>query len=180
MALHLILLGLLVVFMLLAIFLTDLLRAAVALAVGSAVLSILFFIYGVPYAAVFELSVGAGLVMVLFASTIGLTRRGNAENEEKGKSSVLLLPLLILLALAVIDISIFALMNQQVLVVRNTAPAANFGDMLWRVRWLDILGQLAIIVVGVFAVLGLFRKDGALFGGNPNGDRPDEEETHGS
>ena len=180
MPLHLLLLALLVVFLLAAVLLTDLLRAAIALALGSAVLSIVFFTYGVPYAAAFELSVGAGLVMVLFASTIGLTRRAEPENEEKGKSIALLLPLLILIGLGAIDISIFALMNKQVLVVRNAAPAASFGDMLWRFRWLDILGQLAIIVVGVFAVLGLFRNDGALTGDKPADKGAEPEGTHGS
>jgi NADH:ubiquinone oxidoreductase subunit 6 (subunit J) len=161
--------------MLLAVFLTDLLRAAISLAVGSAMLSILFFWFGVPYAAVFELSVGAGLVMVLFASTIGLTRRSEPENEEKGKSAVLIIPLLILIALGIIDIVIFAFMNKQVLVLSNPAPTASFGETLWRVRWLDILGQLAIIVVGVFAILGLFRNDGLPVSGSPGESQPDKE-----
>jgi uncharacterized MnhB-related membrane protein len=175
MSLHFLLLALIVVFMLLAVFLTDLLRAAISLAVGSAMLSILFFWFGVPYAAVFELSVGAGLVMVLFASTIGLTRRAEPENEEKGKSAVLIIPLLILIALGIIDIVIFAFMNKQVLILSNPAPTTNFGETLWRVRWLDILGQLAIIVVGVFAILGLFRNDGLPVSGSPNESEPDKE-----
>ena len=93
---------------------------------------------------------------------------------------MLILPLIVLLVLAIADVGIFALMSRQVLVVRNTAPAANFSDMLWRVRWLDILGQLAIIVVGVFAILGLFRKEGLMTGAKSDTGVSGSDETHGS
>lgn len=51
----------------------NLLRAAVALGVGSAALATLFFLLNAPYAGGFELSVGAGLVSVLFIVAISLT-----------------------------------------------------------------------------------------------------------
>ena len=187
MTLHFILLVLLVVFLILAIFLTDLLRAAIALALGSAVLSILFFWFRVPYAAAFELSVCAGLVMVLLVSTIGLTRRETPEQEEAGKSPVLIIPLLVLVAVAVLDLLVFAFLRLRIPFVRTETPA-SFPEMLWRVRWLDILGQLAIILVGVFAILALFRKEGGLFAGAGTGagggdtipHRLPSEEKHGS
>ncbi len=50
-----------------------LIRAAVALGAGSVALAMLFFMLGVPYAGGFELSVGAGLISVLFIVTISLT-----------------------------------------------------------------------------------------------------------
>ncbi|MEO0108285.1 MAG: NADH-quinone oxidoreductase subunit J [candidate division WOR-3 bacterium] len=166
MALHILLLALLVVFLLLAVLLTDLLRAAIALAIGSAVLSMLFFWFHVPYAAVFELSVCAGLVMVLFVSTIGLTQppdfgqgdRPRPPSEEQGKRPLLLIPLLVLVALAVADIAVFMGMSRQVRFVRGQVGQLSFGEALWQMRWLDILGQLAAIVVGVFAVLALLRR----------------------
>ena len=119
MNLHIALLALLIVSLVLAVFLTDLLKAAIALAVGSAVLSMLFFWFRMPYAGVFELSVCAGLVMVLLVSTIGLTRRDEPENEERGKSGWLVLPILILVAVGVIDVIIFTFLHTRVPLVHN-------------------------------------------------------------
>lgn len=51
----------------------SLVRAAVALGVGSAALATLYFLLGAPYAGGFELSVGAGLISVLFIVAISLT-----------------------------------------------------------------------------------------------------------
>ena len=51
----------------------SLIRAAVALGGGSAALAMLFFMLRAPYAGGFELSVGAGLISVLFIVAISLT-----------------------------------------------------------------------------------------------------------
>lgn len=56
----------------LAVFAKSILRAAAALGVGSAALAFVFFFLGAPYAGVFELSVGAGLISVLFIIAISL------------------------------------------------------------------------------------------------------------
>jgi len=178
MNLHIALLALLVVSVILAVFLTDLLKAAIALAVGSAVLSMLFFWFRMPYAGVFELSVCAGLVMVLLVSTIGLTRRDEPENEERGKSGWLVLPIMMLIAVGVIDILMFLFLHTRLPLVHSTTAAPTFADTLWRVRWLDILGQLAMILVGVFAVLALFRKEGGVTSGGKSPDSTTDEE-HG-
>ena len=51
----------------------NMIRAAVALGLGSVSLAALFFILGAPHAGSFELSVGAGLISVLFILAISLT-----------------------------------------------------------------------------------------------------------
>ena len=51
----------------------NMLRAAIALGLGSVALATLFFLLGAPYAGGFELSVGAGLISVLFIIAISLT-----------------------------------------------------------------------------------------------------------
>ena len=56
-----------------AVLSTNLLRAAVALGMGSVALATLFFLFNAPYAGGFELSVGAGLISVLFLIAISLT-----------------------------------------------------------------------------------------------------------
>ena len=51
----------------------NLLRAAVALGTGSVALAAMYFLWDAPYAGGFELSVGAGLISVLFIIAISLT-----------------------------------------------------------------------------------------------------------
>jgi uncharacterized MnhB-related membrane protein len=60
------------VFLILAIELKELVKATIALAIGSALLASVFYILNAPYAAVFELSVAAGLVTILLLSAIGM------------------------------------------------------------------------------------------------------------
>ena len=62
-----------------AILQTNLIRAIVAYAVSSASLAALFFVLSSPYAGVLELTVGAGLVAVLFLVVLILT--GGEEEE---------------------------------------------------------------------------------------------------
>jgi len=69
---HSILLVLVVLGIFLAVFLKDLLYSALSLGVASMVLAILFFTMDAPYAGVFELSVGAGMVTILFVAAISL------------------------------------------------------------------------------------------------------------
>ena len=63
----------------LAIELKKLIHASILLGAGSAILACVFFIAGAPFAAVFELIVGAGLVTVLFISAISLTKSGGEQ-----------------------------------------------------------------------------------------------------
>ena len=53
----------------------EMLYAAISLAILSILISIMFFQLASPYAGVFELSVGAGLITALFVSVISLTKR---------------------------------------------------------------------------------------------------------
>jgi uncharacterized MnhB-related membrane protein len=60
------------VFLVIAIELKELVKATIALGIGSALLASVFYILNAPYAAVFELSVAAGLVTILLLSAIGM------------------------------------------------------------------------------------------------------------
>jgi NADH-quinone oxidoreductase subunit J len=59
---------------------TRLLHSAIALAVTSVIVAILMFQLGSPLAAVFELSVCAGLISAIFICTISLTQRLTSED----------------------------------------------------------------------------------------------------
>ena len=65
-----------------AVYFENLLRAAVALGVGSAALATLFFLLSAPYAGGFELSVGTGLISVLFIIAISLTESMRKQSHE--------------------------------------------------------------------------------------------------
>ena len=60
-----------------------LLPAVISLGIGSAALASLFFWLGAPYAGGFELSVGAGLISVLFLIIISLTETMGGEPNEQ-------------------------------------------------------------------------------------------------
>ena len=60
------------VFLIIAIELKELVKATIALGMGSALLATVFYLLDAPYAAVFELSVAAGLVTILLLSAIGM------------------------------------------------------------------------------------------------------------
>ncbi|MCM8829010.1 MAG: hypothetical protein NC902_06990, partial [Candidatus Omnitrophica bacterium] len=61
------------VFAALAVFLKDMLKAVICLLISSVFLGIIFFRLNAPFAGVFEISVVAGLIVVLFILTISLT-----------------------------------------------------------------------------------------------------------
>jgi NADH-quinone oxidoreductase subunit J len=61
----------------------NLLRSAVALGAGSAALATMLFLLGAPYAGGFELSVGAGLISVLFIIAISLTESMRGQRREQ-------------------------------------------------------------------------------------------------
>ncbi len=136
----------------------SLIRAAIGLAATSAVLTIIMFRLNSPLAAVFELSVCAGLISVLFVSTISLTQPLNKEEvlahikERLGRFWVL--PFL------VIAIGLTLSFIQFKLNLRLPAPEAekDVRAVLWNLRQLDLLGQIIILITGVFGVVILFRE----------------------
>ncbi len=73
----------LVLFSILAILSKDLIKSAISLALASLLLGIIFFRMGAPYAGVFEISVVAGLITVLFILTIALTKAEGDVRESK-------------------------------------------------------------------------------------------------
>lgn len=152
---HLILLILLVVFSILAILLRDLLKAALSLMVASALLAIIFFRMNAPFAGVFEISVVAGLITVLFISTIGLTK---SEGDVKESKLPLIIFPLFFVWFIIIDILVMQSLLNSYPPVRATLETGTFGQIFWQKRTFDLVGQIGVIFAGVFCVLALFRK----------------------
>jgi len=145
----------LVLFSVAAVLLKDLIKAAICLAAASLVLGILFFRMGAPYAGAFEISVVAGLITVLFMLTIALTKTGGDVAESK--LATVAFPLFFILFL-VVDVIVTKNLVQKIVALPAAPEAGAFGEVLWKQRTLDLVGQVCIIFAGVLAVLALFRK----------------------
>jgi NADH:ubiquinone oxidoreductase subunit 6 (subunit J) len=144
-----------VLFSALAIALRDLLRSAISLAAASLLLGIVFFKMNAPYAGVFEISVVAGLITVLFILTIALTKAGKEVRESRLVNVVF--PL-VFAAFVAVDALVMKSLLGKIPALAAGAEAGTFGEVLWKGRTFDLVGQIAVILAGVFAVLALFRK----------------------
>jgi NADH-quinone oxidoreductase subunit J len=144
-----------VLFSVLAILLSDLLKSAVSLGVASLLLGIIFFRMNAPYAGVFEISVVAGLITVLFILTITLVHKGDEVRESRLANWVF--PLFFVV-FVVIDALVMKSLLGKIPALASGAETGTFGEVLWKGRTLDLVGQIAVILAGVFAVLALFRK----------------------
>jgi uncharacterized MnhB-related membrane protein len=125
-----------------------LLSAALWLAGVSALLSILFFRLGAPQVAVIELSVGAGLVTVLFVFAISV-----AGDEPITAASLVPWPLAVGLAFGAAALT--GWLALPVSPVELVVAERPLSQILWQERGMDMLGQVVIIFCGVLGMLGL-------------------------
>jgi uncharacterized MnhB-related membrane protein len=129
---------------------TRLLIAALWLAGASALTALMMYRLGAPEVAVIELSVGAGLVTVLFVFAI------NIAGEEPPVTLRPLVPAPLAWLVALCGVGLGAAMALPSL---KSAPALaqteRFATVLWEHRSLDALLQVVLILGGVLAVLGL-------------------------
>jgi NADH-quinone oxidoreductase subunit J len=140
-----------------AVMTRSLLRSAIALALTSVVLAIIMFQLDSPLAAVFELSVCAGLISVLFVSTISLTHpltwsEIRAHMKERF-SRFWYLPALVVIA----GIWLVMLHLKFDLVLPPPESVKDVRRVLWEMRQVDVMGQIIILLSGVFGVLVLFK-----------------------
>lgn len=136
----------------------SLLRSAIGLALTSAILTVIMFKMEANLAAVFELSVCAGLIPVLFVSVVSLTQPyTHQEILERMKSMFArfrLLPV-ILIGIGLILV-LLGPHSQAKLPLPESGENTRF--ILWHLRQLDLLGQVIILLGGVFGVEVLFKE----------------------
>lgn len=131
---------------------TRLLPAALWLAGTSALLALTMYLLGAQFLAVIELSVGAGLVTVLFVFAISVAGEDAIQAPSLPPKS-LAIGLATVVALL---LGWFALP----LVPRDvTAAAPPFAQVFWEVRGLDALVQVVLIFAGVLGILGLLTEE---------------------
>lgn len=141
--------------------LSDLLKAAIALAITSAILSVIMFILGAPLAAVFELSVCAGMITVVFISACSMnrnrTKEEHAQRQKERNKRFIMLPA-ILFALTAILVMILRPYINDIAPALNTTGGGNVQMALWGDRQVDLLGQIVIILTGVYGVIVFFKE----------------------
>ncbi len=126
-----------------------LLVSAIWLAGSSALVALFLYLLGAAEIAVIELSVGAGLVTVLFVFAI------NISGEEALAAHPLLPRPLAYAIIAVAVLLVGWLMLPGVDVAMPMLPAGNLGSTLWESRSLDVFLQAVLIFAGALAMLGL-------------------------
>jgi NADH-quinone oxidoreductase subunit J len=149
-----VLLGLLVLLSIGCCIFKDLLYVAVSLATISAVLALVLFKFGANIAGVFELSVCAGLITVLFIATVSLTK--DSDRKAESRLPIYFIPLFVLIFIGM-DFFIMQWIARSLLAAGDPQPAGTFQKVFWEMRGSDILGQVALILAGVFGILALFR-----------------------
>lgn len=126
-----------------------LLNAALWLAGTSALVALEMYLLGAPEVAVIELSVGAGLVTVLFVFAINIAG-------EEVMSALPVVPRPLARVLVFLSVALLAWMNFDILGMQvDVLEPLYFKVVLWENRLLDVLLQMALIFTGVLGVLGL-------------------------
>ena len=137
----------------------SLLRSAIGLALTSLILTIIMFQLNSPLAAVFELSVCSGLISVLFISTISLThpltQKEKMQHMHDRLSRFWFLPVLIIVIGIVL---IFMKISLKIQLPPAQSTAADVRTVIWHLRQTDMLGQMIILLTGVFGVVILFKE----------------------
>lgn len=134
-----------------------LLRSVIGLGLTSAVLAAALFRLEAPLAGVFELSVCAALVSVIFVMTVAVTQRLTKDDLSARQRQMLKRSWPIPLLVAVVAVVIF----------RHGTPANPFfatgistdvRSMLWNERQLDLVGEMLVLLAGAFATVMLFKE----------------------
>ncbi len=155
----------LVVSAVVCIMLRDLLKASIALAFVSAILSVIMFLMNAPLAAVFELSVCAGLITVVFISAISMTRLRSKEEiaqmQKERRKRFALLPVILIVLLTAALFAIWPHLDALIPYTAAPMSAVTEQNFFWNKRQADLLGQIIIILAGVYGVLIFFKESDA-------------------
>ncbi len=123
--------------------------SSIWLAGTSAFISVIMFLLGAPEVAVIELSVGAGLVTVLFVFAINI-----AGDEKIPRKKIIPKPLAALMVIISAALLLGMVLPNSTPIIASLIPT-DFRQMVWENRGLDMLLQIVIIFSGVLGVIGL-------------------------
>lgn len=129
----------------------QLLSSALWLAGVSALVSIVLYRLGARQIAVIELSVGAGLVTVLFVFAISIAG-------DDGLTARASLPGWLTVGLVVLAVGLLGWMILPLDGLEITRAEAAFESVLWGDRALDVLVQIVLIFTGVLCLVTLLKE----------------------
>ncbi len=138
-----------------------LIHSIVGLAVTSVIVSILMFRLSSPLAAVFELSVCAGLISVIFIITVSFTQRVSKEQFPMFRRERLIRFWYLPIIVAVAGLLLMFLLKLPQVSLPPSIPLPeqpSVQDVIWKIRHLDLLGQIIILLTGAFGVAVLFKE----------------------
>jgi len=153
----------------LAISAKRLLVSAIWLAGCSALVALLMYLLGAPEIAVIELSVGAGLVTVLFVFAINI-----AGDESTALPVALPKPIPWILAIGLLGLVGWMVLSKLMGGEMPPDYGETFYATLWTSRYLDVLLQVAIIFTGVLGMMGLLAEGKK----RPAAQAPGSDEEH--
>lgn len=161
MTLEIVLLAALVVSAVTTVMVSRLLYAAILLASTSSLLTVIMFVLGAPLAAVFELSVCAGLIPAIFIAAISLTRRLANEDLPTRRREQLQqywpLVAVVLPALALGGWMVLRSLSSAAFAAPPTGVDDDARIILWTQRHLDLIGQIVILTAAAFGVVALVK-----------------------
>lgn len=126
-----------------------LLVSAMWLAGTSALVSIMMYLLGAYQIAVIELSVGAGLVTVLFMFAINIA--GDEPIPDLSFIPKFVARLFVLIAIVIIGWQILPLLNLPI----NLSKDVGFQVVVWEARKVDLYLQVVMVFAGVISMLRL-------------------------
>ena len=145
-------------FCIMAVMSRSILKSAIYLAAASAALAVMMYLLGAEWAAVFEVSVCAGLVTVVFISSISLSnmRKEDVQKLYDDKARMKYLPYVLLFG----GITVIAVAFTKDITLSVIAQSAmeDFQSVFWDTRSADILGQITAILIGGIAVVVLLKE----------------------
>ncbi len=123
--------------------------SAIWLALTSALVAVMIYLLGAPHIAVIELSVGAGLVTVLFVFAINI-----AGEDTTRLKSLIPMPVAIGAVLLAAALGLVLILRASGSVAL-TEPLPDSSAILWESRYVDLLLQVVLMFAGVLGVIGL-------------------------
>jgi uncharacterized MnhB-related membrane protein len=127
---------------------SRLLVSTIWLAVTSALVSTMIYMLGAPDVAVIELSVGAGLVTVLFVFAFSIVGEQTVDRQT-------LVPLPLVWAFVLIVAFFLIRLGTSMNISSPEMIGESFSETLWNERVLDLFAQIVLIFAGVMGLLGL-------------------------
>lgn len=159
MIIDVVLLSLLLISAIWTVMTVRLIKSVIGLAITSVMVAIVMFRLNSPLAGVFELSVCAGLIPVIFITAVSYTERLTKDKFEVRRHDRFARFRYLFVVLAVIAFALFS-----VKIIFDFTPvvtgAAKISPQayLWKMRSADLLGQIIVLLTGAIGVALFFRE----------------------